>query len=391
MRVLGPETYGLYSIILAVSFYFIVILDWGINIFGVQQIAVEKDNIKNRNYLISNILGVKSFLLILLVPLTFLIFYQTNLFDGFSSLFFLAWLLVIGKTFLLDWFFIGVEKVQTVTITIIVLKSIMAVLIFIFINSPNDLKLLFIFQAFANILISISLLIIIKVKYEFIFNFNAFFSFKSGIKNSIEYFISNLARSLYTQTAVILLGVYESKEVAGYFSVADNIRYAFQSIFSNLSSALFPSTSLSFKQSREAGIKRIVKLLKLVPYFIVVIVIAELFASKIVFIIAGEKYLESVPVLMILLPSIIFIVISTILGMHLFANIGYKKRYMNIILFNSIIHLPIVFYLINILSLFGAGLSILITEILISITFIYKSKKILRTTYFNNKPNAEIE
>ena len=137
-RVLDPDGIGHVNFIDSFSYYFVIIAEVGITVYGIREVAKVRDNKNRLNELVSELL-----LLHFITSLVTLVFYAISVYflwdkirDLRLLLFSLSFLFV--SFFSCDWYFLGKERFGYIAIRSIIVRVAGLVSIFILIKQPED-------------------------------------------------------------------------------------------------------------------------------------------------------------------------------------------------------------------------------------------------------------
>jgi len=297
VRVLGPEKYGIVSFAYALMVYLLMISNYGFQLSATQLISVSRNDPEKTNDIFLSVIAIRVLLaaagLLVLVFLTSFV----RPFTDDPRVYYYSFGFVIGQCLIPTWYFQGIEKMHFVTIINTVPRLIFTVLTFIFIRAPKD-------YVYVNLLISIGamtggiLSLIFTVR-----NFGiaaAFPKWRSIILHlrlGWHVFISTLSISLYRESNTFLLGIFTNYSVVGYYTAAEKVIKAIQSVFNPVSESLFPFFSFKFRNETNPR-KNIDTLAKLSVYYGSVLLgfslLLLLFAPLIVRLMLGKGFVSSV-------------------------------------------------------------------------------------------------
>ena len=228
----------------------------------------------------------------------------------------------------------------------------------------------------AQFVIGLSGLLIVFNKFQLKYVFPKTSLLKLQIKNGWNLFLSTVWINLYTTSNVFILGLFAPANVVGYFAAADKIRSAFQGILSPMSQSVFPYVNKLLSESYERFINFNKKLFKIALLVGTIISIALfLFAEPLVNIVLGRDYQSSILVLKIIawLPVVIFL--SNVLGIQTMLPLNKHKSFSAILFFAALINLVLSFILVPKYFEIGTSISVLVTEIFVTIAFFVFIKK----------------
>ncbi|MDP3684014.1 MAG: oligosaccharide flippase family protein [Ignavibacteria bacterium] len=289
-----------------------------------------------------------------------------------KELFFFSFLIVLGTTFTPVWFFQGLEEMKQLVAVSTISKILMIIGIFIFIKSKTDdgtyvmlIGLSFVFNA-------IVLTGMMKKYYDVRFLFPSMKEIFFQLKGSYLLFISSASISLYTTTNIFLLGLLSNHAEVGYFAAADKIRFGTQSMTSPISQALYPRIAFLAQNDEKKSRQLLMKFTLLGGAILLIVgIMIFSFANPIVLLLAGKEYPKSIYILQIisLLPFIIYL--SNMFGIQGLLNLGRKKEFTSIIILGSMISIVLSFLLVPTFASYGSALSVLVTEIFVTLGMIY--------------------
>lgn len=379
VRVLGPEGYGLFNFAFAFIAYFITISDYGFNLTAPREISINRDDKEKLTEIFSSVLSIKGGLLIAGFLLLFLV---VNLFSKFKddeTIYYLMFLIAVGHAIYPLWFFQGMEKMKYISFTTITIKAITVLLIFLLVKTRNDLFTLVAIHSFSSLALGVSGIGFVFVKFKVRFKLQSFDTLKYHFFEGGYIFLSTAAINLYTSTNTFILGLFAGDAIVGYFSAADKIRAAVQSMFTTLSRTIYPHLSKLFTVSLSKALIIIQKLTKILAiFYFLLCTLLFIFAEQIVILIAGSLYINSVIVLRIIAFLPMITLVSNIAGVLIIINLGYKKVFLLITTFACVISILLSILIVPLYFHIGTSITMLVTEIYVTLAMLMflKRKKI---------------
>jgi O-antigen/teichoic acid export membrane protein len=137
-RVLTPDGIGKVGFIDSFTYYFISIAEFGIVVYGMREIARQRDNREARGKLVSELLAlhvISSGMALVLYAIA-VFFVWKNVQDVRLLMFSLSYLLV--NFFACEWYFLGMEQFRYITIRSLIIRLLGLASIFILIRAPKD-------------------------------------------------------------------------------------------------------------------------------------------------------------------------------------------------------------------------------------------------------------
>lgn len=377
VRVLGVEKFGLVNFAAAFIAYFSMIVDYGFNISAVRLVSINRNDKRKLSELISSIYIIKVVLFLISLLIFFTISLMIEKFRNEFLLYNFTFVTVVGNLFLPFWFFQGIEKSKYVAVVTLLIRFMGAILIFLLIKNSDDYKLTALINSVQSLLIGLILFFILIYEFKIKIKIPDMSIIKEQVKDGGMIFISTCSISLYTISNTFILGLLTSNVIVGYFTAADKIRQAITNLLSPITQAMYPHVSKLFDESKTLARKFVMKALKIVGGFSFLIsLLTFLFADKIILLIIGDNYQQSIIVLRIIsfLPFIIYL--SNLFGIQTMLNLKFNKEFTSIISFAAIINLILSFLFIPYLKEIGSAISVLITEIIVTVLMIiFLSKK----------------
>jgi PST family polysaccharide transporter len=291
-------------------------------------------------------------------------------------LFIVTFISVFGTALFPLWFYQGIEKMNYILIITVSVRLVITVLIFVIIKTENDFIKLAVLNTSAQFVIGFAGLMIVLNKFHIKYILPKISLLKLQIKNGWNLFLSTVWINLYTTSNVFILGLFAPAIVVGYFAAADKIRMAFQGILSPMSQSVFPFVNNLLNDSYERFITFNKKLFKVALIIgSIVSILLFLFAEPLVNIVLGKDYQSSILVLRIIawLPVVIFL--SNVLGIQTMLPLNKHKSFSTILFFAALINLVLSFILVPKYYEIGTAISVLVTEIFVTMAFFAFIKK----------------
>lgn len=366
-RIFGPTGIGALALAQATILYLTLVVDFGFNLTVTRRISIafEKKNFLEINQLYTQTLIIK-FSIFLLVALFMLILCQfVPQLDNIKVLILIGFISLLGSVLNPIWLFQGIQRMGMLLIPTTLSKLISLVLIFIFVKSSQDLNWAMFFTSLGMFLSAIvSLYYIRQQKLAHFCQINLEKSINL-VQESFYIFLSYLGSSVYTTMNTFIMSFFVGLRDIGIYSSADKVVMTAQSLMSPIHQAIFPNLS-SFSDKNEY-------LNKFKKYGVILFSVASLisvslfFLSKIiVLILFGKEFYESYKILQILSPLPLIISLGVIFGQWGLIAIGESKILGKIYLIAGLLHLSYIFILLKLDGIYGAAISIVLTESLVS-------------------------
>ena len=249
LKVLGAEGFGTISLALAFTTLFVVLTDYGYNFIGTRQIARLKNDPEAVNKVFSTMLSAQGWLTIggflIFVIRVFLVpdFYEHHM------VFMATFGIVIGSTLLPTWFFQGMEKFTTLHWIIFASRALYTAMVFVLVQDKNDLLWIPVLNSSTTIAAGVFGLLLLLFRYNLQFTFSPFKEVLQSLKEGFNLFVSAISTTSIQQLPIIVLGLFTTETIVGYYSFADKIILVFRLATQVLSTVVFPKAVLISQQS----------------------------------------------------------------------------------------------------------------------------------------------
>lgn len=370
VRVLGPEKYGLVNFAAAFVMYFSIITDYGFNLSATQDISVNRNNAERTSQIFSAVIIIKMILFSASAILFTAIIFAFPIFQKDLLLYAITFVTVFGSGLFPIWFYQGIEKMNYILIINVAVRTILTVLIFLLIKQESDYLLFSILNSIAFVVVGIAGFMIATNKINVKFFLPKKAILKQQLVDGWNLFLSTIWINLYTTSNVFVLGLFAPANVVGYFAAADKVRMAFQGILSPVTQSVFPHVNKMLSESYERFIgfnKKILKIGFVIGALISLVIF--LFAEPIVNVVLGNEYQSSVLVLRIIAWLPLIIILSNVLGIQTMIPLSKHKAFSMILFFAAMINLIVSFIIVPIYFEIGTSISLLITEMFVTISF----------------------
>lgn len=369
---LGVERYGLVNFAFAFIQYFLVLTDFGFGLSGTRYIAEHRDDLNAINDFLNSaniaraLLTIVSFLAVVVCVLTIPALQPHKWFT------FLFLGQVIGNVLNPVWFFQGMEKMKFNTILHITTRLVSILPLFVIVRAPEDYIYIPIFYSLGAIIAGIMSLIFIRHSFGMKFYFTSIHEIWQTIYDSSKFFLSRLSVSLFTNTNSFVLGLVCGNSAVGYYSLAEKIYVALNSVYGPINGAIFPY------MTKERNLTLFKKILSYgIAFNATMLIIFYLIFPYLSPFIFDNFATESFTVMCILLFSNFVCLPSTFLGYPFLAAWGHPNFCNYSIVASSAFHLCGLgmLYCTNNISIYSVAYMVVACEVFLLFTRIYGVKK----------------
>ncbi|EMB7843716.1 oligosaccharide flippase family protein [Vibrio vulnificus] len=379
VRVLGEEYFGQLSFCLSVIVFSQMIVDLGTGNYAAREISVFKSDINRKIDFFINIIKLRFVVCFFLYFLLFGLTYSIQKFSNVKELLLLTYIACFGYAINCDWYFVGIQKNFSYLKILLIGKLLNLLLIFIFVKEISDINFIPIANGLSVILVSIFGIILAlkdinltnrKVIFSSLFNL---YFLELGIKSS-QLFVSKIAIEFYRGINPIILGLIADYKTVGYYVVAEKIITIIQTFQFPVGRALLPYMT---EKSRDNGDGVVLKIgMSTLPYTVFIYVLLALtvylFSSEFVMIVSGSNNENIVRNLKILSIVLIFGGVNYFISMGVLIPLKKDRELAKMLVTVGVLNVALVTCLIFILKDFGASISLVISELILSIFMLRK-------------------
>ncbi len=237
---IGMYNYGVYAFAMALTWFFVNILNYGFNLSTVREIATNKHHPESLQTIFNEVLSVKLFLFIVLLSVYFVLTYSVPQFSDHKTLYICCSFILFGDLFSLRWFFMGIEKMKFIAWIHFFGTAIFVTLVLINIQSENDFDRVPLYQAIGMSFTSFISFVWVVRKYKFKIQLFSMSRILKYLKDNFSAFISLLLPSTYGTSLVFLVGAFGLPTMAGFTQIGVKVAGAFSTLTNILTNVYFP-------------------------------------------------------------------------------------------------------------------------------------------------------
>lgn len=375
IRVMGLDTFGVFNYLLAVAGFLVVLVDYGLTLTGTRDVATQKDD----RTALSSMFSIKwSTQLLLLLP-AFLLLVALHSWLPERNISFSIWLLVFlqvpANMLLPTWFLQGVQAFRTLAWLSFFNKAVYVILVFSFIKSADQLWLLLLFYVGCQFLAAGVGFILVLRRYQLKFRLPGWKAVLHSLKSGWPVFVSSLSVSIYTSSAMLILGFFAGDRSMGVFAVIEKVLLVFRLGLSTLFSVIYPKVS----QLTAHGYVHIRIFLRkimtpLLLGILLSILILYLFAPQLVWLLTGKIDEQVLTLLYLMLPLPLFIALNMPSYQMLLAA-HQQHWYARIMVLAALVGVVLNVTLAPSLREIGTGISLLVAELVIALGLVWGTEK----------------
>lgn len=324
-RILLPVGTGKVSFATSVISYFALFSQLGIPTYGIRACAKVRDDKTKLTRTVQELFIINIVMCFVAYAIFFVALYNVPRLRQDKALF-----LVVSTTLLfnavgMEWLYKALEKYTYITIRSIAFKFIALIAMFLFIREQKD------YVAYGAISI-------LAASASNIFNFIhvhkyislkpvGSYDFSQHLKAILIFFAMSCATTIYTHLDTVMLGFMTTDADVGYYNASVKIKSILVSIVTSLGVVLLPRASYYVEHKQMAEFYRITN--KAINFVFLVaspmMLYFTLFAKEGIYFLSGPAYGGSIVPMQIIMPTLLFIGLTNIMGIQMLVPLGKEK------------------------------------------------------------------
>ncbi len=369
-RVITPEGFGILGYTTAFVSYFLLFIDFGLDIISAKRIANDKSIITKY---VNNILSFRILLAILIfIILSGIVFFMNeDIIIKFAIL--LTGLSLFVQAISIEFVFQATEKIKYLSIKVVSKNILIFILVLLFVRNVSDVLIVIIISVVSNLLVNIWLF----RKYRgffgnYVWVVNQKF-LRSLFAESFPLIISSFMITIYYNLDMVMLGNIKTQTEVGIYNAAYKLFMIGLIPLAAIVKIFLPSLS---KIKDRVLLKRTIRNFGVMMFGSGVIIsgVVFLFAEIAIGLIFGDKYSGAVIPLMLLALNLLVISVNVFFGNPLTVW-GKQKVYAVAITLGAVINVILNIILIPKYSYNGAAFATLLSEVVVFVGVFYLFNK----------------
>lgn len=373
-RVLGPSGTGKVDFALSFVSYFSLIASLGIPFYGIRVCAQVRDDRRKLSQTVRELMVIHAVMstIAILIFVPFLLFLPRVSSD--KPLFLVASTTLFFNVIGIEYLYKGLEQYSYITVRSLIFKVISIMSLFVFVKSKSDYVMygaVSVFAASASNLINL-----INAKNYISFTHLGKCNYKRHFKPIAVFFAMSCAVSLYVSLDRVMLGFITNDSEVGFYGAAAKIKNILVAFITSLGNVLMPRAAYCVEHNQLEEFQRLTeKALKFVFFSsIPCMFFSIIFAEEMTLFVSGEEYLPAVLGLQVIMPTIVFIGLTGLIGIQIFVPLGKEKYVLYSEIAGAVTDLVLNALLIPKYRATGAAIGTLIAELVVLVVQLYLLK-----------------
>ena len=360
-RVLGPERWGLLSMVYSLSIYLSMLVEYGYNLSATREVAQHRENPAHLGQLLAGVTGAKALLSVFAVIIGIGAYAAIPNLHGSTMLLTAGVFWAVAWGFNPLWFFQGLERLRFVAMLEVLSKVAALALIFLWVKAPDDAWKVLFFQGLAAMLVTGTAMVAAWREVGVVLP--GYGQIISALAQGSNLFIFRAAVSIYTVGNVFILGLFVSPIQVAYYSGAERLTKALLGMLEPINRTLLPRIShlLRTNPSHAARTAR-TSVAIMVSLGFIFYAMLSLLAPSLVEILLGPGYepaTDLIRIMGVLLPVIAF---NLALGLQWMVPLGLDKVFNIITVSGGLLNLAVAFVIVPRWAETGMAYVVVFTE-----------------------------
>ncbi len=370
-RILLPEGMGKVSFATSLISYFGLFAQLGIPVYGIRACAVVRDDRETLTRTAHELLLINLIMTAISYGGLVLVLLFVPRLRGERILYMVVSSNILFTSIGMEWIYKALEQYAYITVRSISFKLVALCSMFLLVHRQSDYVIyggITIFAASAS-----NILNFVNVHKYIDRRFIGGYCFSRHIKPVSVFFAMSCAATVYTHLDTIMLGFMTSDADVGYYNAAVKIKTVCVSIVTSLGTVLLPRVSCYIQQGLMEDFRRITR--KAVNFVVLVAsplaVYFIFFAEEGIRFLSGSGYADSVVPMQIIMPTLLLIGLTNILGMQILVPMGKENMVLYSEIAGAIVDIIINILLIPRLASAGAAWGTLAAELVVLLVQCY--------------------
>lgn len=373
-RILLPEGTGKVNFATSFISYFTMIAQLGIPTYGIRACAVVRDDRKMLSKTAQELFIINLVMSAMSYAVLFILLFTVPALKDDRTLYIIVSSTILLTSIGMEWLYKALEQYTYITVRSLIFKVVAMIAMFALIHQKSDYVIYGAISIFASCASNVLNLINVHkyIDLKPIGNYD----FMRHIKAVSVFFAMTCAATIYTHIDTVMLKFMISDEEVGYYGAATKIKSILVSIITSLGAVLLPRVSYYVKNNMTEEFKRITsKSLNFVMLIACPLMIYfMMYAKQGILFLSGNEYLNSVVPMQLIMPTLIMIGLTNLLGIQILVPLGKENCVLISTVIGACIDIIINLLLIPRMASSGAAIGTVVAEFSVLIVQYYYLK-----------------
>lgn len=364
-RILLPVGTGKVSFATSIVTYFSMFAQLGIPTYGIRVCATVRDDRKKLSKVAQELLIINLVMCILSYAVLFIAIFTVPRLKEEKNLYIILSFTIILTSIGMEWLYKALEQYTYITMRSVFFKFVALVAMFLLVHKQEDYILyggITIMAASAS-----NVLNLVNVHKYIDLKPIGNYDFKRHIKPIVIFFAMSCATTIYTNLDTVMLGFMATDADVGYYNASVKIKSILVSVVTSLGAVLLPRASYYIQQGELKQFRRITSKALTFVFLIAtpLMVYFIYFAKEGIYFLSGSSYESAVVPMQLIMPTLLLIGITNILGIQMLIPMGKEKVVLYSEIWGAVVDVIINAILIPKYASVGAAIGTLIAEFVV--------------------------
>lgn len=399
-RVLGATGNG--QVRFAASFvsYFTMFACLGIPTYGIRVCAECRDDRAKLSKTVKELLTITAVTTAISYVAMLVLIFSVPMLSERKTIILLTSVSILLTGFGMEWFYQAIEEYTYITVRNLALKILSVVLMFLFVKSEKDALIYAGITVIGSVGSNIFNMLRVGKYVDFkpeksreAGNASSAINLQtkqhSGLKRHLKpiliFFMMSVASSIYLNLDSVMLGFMLGEKEVGYYDAAVRIKSVLVSLVTALGAVLLPRVSYYVENGMMEEFRKVLR--KSYEFVLAIALPLTVFfflqARNTILIIAGAEFEPSITSMQAILPTLVCIGISNIIGMQILIPLKYEKYTAWSTVVGALVDLGLNIWLIPQYGALGAAIGTLVAEAVVMLVQIGMMLKLKQREYLN--------
>lgn len=376
VRIIEPDGVGRVTFVNSIITYFSMLAQLGIPMYGIKACARVRDNTEELSRTVQELLIINLITCVITYMMLIASVCSISVLEKEKKLFLVMSSLIFFNAIGVEWLYKGLEQYQYITVRSVIFKAIAIAAVILLVHKKEDYVIYGGISIFA--LVGGNILNFANLKRHIIVSPLGSYNFRKHIKPIMIFFAMSVATTIYTNLDTVMLGFIRGTTETGYYDAAVKMKNLLVAFVISLGTVLLPRVSYYIEKGNKKAFDAITEkalwfvLLISVPlttYFIV-------FSDVTIRLLSGELFVRSILPMRIIMPTLVCIGLTNIMGIQILVPIGREKEVLYSEIGGAVINVVANSVLIPYMGAAGAAAGTLLAEsvvLLIQVFFLRKT------------------
>lgn len=389
-RVLLPEGTGKVSFATSLITYFAMFAQLGIPTYGIRACAKVRDDREELSRTVHELFVINFVMSMVVYAVFFTALFTVPRLQTDKPLFLIVSTTILFNTIGVEWLYKSLEQYTYITVRSVIFKLIALAAMFLLVHEKQDYV---IYGAISILAGSASNIFNFFYAHNFIsMKPVGNYRFSRHFKAIFVFFAMACATTIYTNLDTVMLGFMKNDTDVGYYNAAVKIKSILVSIVTSLGTVLLPRASYYIEHNMKEQFMTVTK--KAMNFVIIaavpLMVYFMIFAKEGIYFLSGDAYGGSVLPMQIIMPTLLFIGMTNIMGIQVLVPLGKETLVLYSVIAGAVTDLVLNAVLIPRFAASGAALGTLAAEFVVliyqmwvlrdSLYYIYKGIRVITVT-----------